>query len=100
MVRLSSGCARVFTLASLLCSPYLFTAQGLKAQSSGTISGTVLDQASRPVPGAAVSARNRDGQVSGKAASDAEGRFSVELPAGIYSLETSGPGFALNIRRG
>jgi iron complex outermembrane receptor protein len=75
----------------------------LNAQSNetGTIAGTVVDQAGKAVASASVAVKNGTGAVSGTVVTDAEGRFSVaSLAAGTYSVETSAPGFALNSRLG
>ena len=71
------------------------------AQNGGAISGTVLDQAAKPILGAAVTVKNAGGAVSGTTVSDADGRFSVTgLALGSYTVETKAPGFALSTRLG
>lgn len=88
----------VFTLGGLLAMTFPAV---LQAQSGGTITGTVLDQAAKAVAGAAVTVKREAGSISGSATTDNEGRFSVGgLPAGIYTIETSEPGFARNTRLG
>jgi iron complex outermembrane receptor protein len=78
---------------------FLFAASLLRAQQGG-IAGIVLDQAGKSIAGAAVTVRN-DASFSQAATTDAEGHFSVTgLAAGTYSIESSSPGFALNLRRG
>jgi iron complex outermembrane receptor protein len=73
----------------------------LDGQSGGTITGTVLDQATKTVQGASVTVRNEAGSVGGTATTDAEGHFKVaSLAAGTYSVETSESGFARNTRLG
>jgi iron complex outermembrane recepter protein len=72
----------------------------LRAQSGGSITGTVLDQAGKAIQGSGITVKNEVGSASGNANSDAEGKFSITgLAAGIYTVETSSPGFALNTRR-
>jgi hypothetical protein len=71
----------------------------LIAQSGGTITGMVLDQAAKAIPGANVTVKNEAGTVSGTTTSDSEGRFSVSgLAAGTYWVETTEPGFGRNPR--
>ncbi|MGA7238270.1 MAG: TonB-dependent receptor, partial [Bryobacteraceae bacterium] len=73
----------------------------LEAQSGGTISGAVLDQLAKAIPGAKVTAKSEAGTVSGAATTDGDGHFTIGgLAAGTYSVETTAPGFALNTRRG
>ena len=73
----------------------------LLAQSGGTISGAVLDQLAKSIPGAKVTAKSEAGAVSGSATTDGDGHFTIGgLAAGTYSVETTSPGFALNTRRG
>ncbi len=73
----------------------------LVAQSAGTISGAVLDQLAKAIPGAKVTAKSENGSVSGSATTDGDGHFTIGgLAAGTYSVETTSPGFALNTRRG
>lgn len=69
----------------------------LAAQQGGTLTGTILDQAGKPIPTASVTVRND--AATRTTQSDQDGRFSVtELPAGNYTLETTATGFARNIR--
>src|SRR5215467_9827736 len=78
----------------------LLAIMALRAQSGGTITGTVLDQAAKPIPGAGVTVRSgAAGSLSGAATADNDGRFSITgLAAGTYMVETTSPGFALNTR--
>jgi hypothetical protein len=72
----------------------------LPAQSNGTITGTVVDQAGKSVDGAKVAVKTATGSVAGDATADAEGHFTVNgLAAGTYTVDTVSPGFALNTRR-
>jgi iron complex outermembrane receptor protein len=87
---------------ALISALFVITASpALRAQSGGTITGTVTDQAGKSVPGAAVTAKNEGGFASGSVVTDAEGHFSViGLAGGTYSVETTMPGFARNTRLG
>jgi iron complex outermembrane recepter protein len=95
---------RVFKLAALAACILFLTAgpARLSAQQGGaTIGGTILDQSGKPVSGASVTLKNDTPSSSRAATSDADGHFSVTgLSAGAYSIETTSPGFALNVRRG
>ena len=77
----------------------LICGAGLHAQSTGTITGTVTDQASKVVQAANVSAKNESGAVSGSGVTDAGGHFNIaNLAAGKYTVETTSPGFARSTR--
>ena len=87
----------VLALAAFL---FVSAPAALEAQ-SGTISGTVFDQAAKSIMGANVTVKNENGAIAGSATTNADGRFSVaNLPTGTYSVETSEPGFARNTRLG
>lgn len=58
----------------------------------GTLTGTVLGQAGKPIDGAAVTVKDAGGAASGSAVTDAQGRFSVSgLAAGTYSVVATSP---------
>jgi iron complex outermembrane receptor protein len=93
---------RSFRGLAAVCLISLAANASIYAQSSstGTISGIVLDQASKSLVSAEVVVKGENGSPAGKAVSDADGHFSVTgLAAGNYNVETSAPGFALNVRR-
>lgn len=88
----------IFAISLLVCSAGL---NALQAQQAGAISGTVFDQATKPIPGATVQAKSASSDVSKTVATDGEGKFSItDLPAGTYSLVISAPGFSLTTRPG
>ena len=94
---------RVFTFAALSACIFLFAAgpARLGAQSGATIGGTIFDQTGKSIAGASVALKNDTASFSRAATSDADGHFSLTgLSAGTYSVETTAPGFALNVRRG
>jgi iron complex outermembrane recepter protein len=72
----------------------------LAAQNGGgKLAGTILDQAGHSVEAARITLKSAAGSVSGTATSDAEGHFSVSgLADGVYTVETTAPGFARNTR--
>ena len=90
---------RVLCLSALFCAIAIMP---LWAQNgTGTLAGTVLDQAGKAISGAALIAKSEGGSASSTATSDNDGKFSISgLAAGTYTVETSSPGFALNTRRG
>lgn len=95
---LSRRKSRILAFSLFLCAAGL---SQLQAQQSGTLSGTVLDQTGKPIPGATVEVKSESGGVSRKTTSDAEGTFSAsDLAAGSYSVVVSAPGFALTTRSG
>jgi hypothetical protein len=64
--------------------------------SSGWIEGTVVDERSRPIAGAAVSAQGRDLLL---VETDTSGRFTMRsVPAGTYLVRVQGRGFAASKR--
>jgi iron complex outermembrane recepter protein len=71
------------------------------AQSTGTISGAVLDVTSKPIPGAVLTIKNGAAGAPRSVIADAEGRYSVPgLPAGVYTVEASAPSFSPSHRAG
>ncbi len=93
-----SGRVGVFAAGVLLCAAGL---SQLYAQQSGTISGTVLDQAGKPIQDAVVELKSESTGASRSVISDAEGKFLVsDLTLGTYSIRASAPGFALATRSG
>ncbi len=73
----------------------------LQAQQNSVITGTIIDQAGKSIPGANVEVRNVSTGVSRSATTDNDGKFSVsDLAPGTYSILASAPGFALTTRTG
>ena len=88
----------VFAVGILLCAAGL---SQLHAQQSGTISGTVLDQAGKPIQGAVVELKAESTGASRSVISDTEGKFlAPDLAVGSYTIKISAPGFALATRSG
>jgi iron complex outermembrane recepter protein len=68
---------------------------------TGTISGTVVDQAGKPIAGASVEIRNESTGATREVTCDESGKFAAtDLPPGSYSIVVSAPGFALAKRSG
>jgi hypothetical protein len=88
-------CVCALAIAALLAAP-------LRAQEtidSASVSGRVVDEQNEPVPGAAVTIRQRDTGVARTAETDRSGRFRFTyLKIGAYELVVSLDGFA-EIRR-
>jgi iron complex outermembrane receptor protein len=77
------------------------SASNALAQAGASISGTVYDQAQKPIPGATVTAKSAAGAAAGNTTTDADGHYTLSgLAAGTYTIETKSPGFALNSRVG
>ena len=88
-----TGRVSVFAAGVMLCAAGLCQ---LQAQQSGTISGTVLDQAGKPIQSAVVELKSEATGASRSVISDAEGKFlASDLAAGGYSIRVTAPGFAL-----
>jgi hypothetical protein len=82
------GAALGLTLAVMLL------AQGLLAQSTGTVTGTVYDQAGAVVPKAAVQLINDASNDVRKSTSNDAGYFSFgSVPPGNYSIKVTASGF-------
>ncbi len=77
----------------------LFVAIGARAQSTGSISGTVSDSSGAAIPDAAVTLTNTGTSQSRTAQTNAGGLFSFpELPIGSYTMQISKTGFATQKR--
>src|SRR5579863_7435541 len=73
----------------------------LRAQQSGTVSGSVMDQTGKPIQDATLEFRNNSTGATSDVKSDAEGKYTAkDLPAGSYSISVTAVGFALTTRSG
>src|SRR5580700_2913149 len=100
MQRVGNRWSRVFAVCVLLGAAGWIP---LKAQAAGTaaLAGTVIDQTGKAVQNATVVMKHESTGFSKTAATDGDGRFSAtDLPAGVYSIEASAPGFAKSTRAG
>ena len=78
------------------CVVWCAGAVGLQAQSTTGVNGSVLDPDGKAVVNAAVVIRNDGTGFVRATATDAGGRFSfTAMPAGVYVVEVSAPGFAM-----
>ena len=77
----------------------LFIAVGARAQSTGSITGTVSDASGAAIPDAAVTLTNTGTTQSRTVQTNASGLFSFpELPIGSYTMQISKAGFATQKR--
>ncbi|MDQ1474619.1 MAG: hypothetical protein QOJ99_6099 [Bryobacterales bacterium] len=90
------------TKGVILCLAAFVPLTPVLAQSDrGTITGTVSDPAGAVVPNAAITATNSDTQARFETTSTSTGNYTlVQLPAGVYDLETVSPGFSKAIQKG
>ena len=70
----------------------LLVVQCLRAENAGGVAGSVLDsQTGRPVPGVAIAV---NGMSDSRNVTDADGKFSLSLSPGNYTLRMSAPRYA------
>src|SRR5213594_2388490 len=70
------------------------------AQTTGNITGRVLDQQGSGVPGATVTAKSASTGFTRSEVSDAEGVYRLTaLPVGLYDVTTELPGFATIVKK-
>jgi hypothetical protein len=92
---LIKGCGLIlfFTLAMT------FSARAQTQSTTGTIQGTVMDQAGAIVPGANVEVKNLETNLVRTFTTDEDGRFvALQLPPGHYTVTISKQGFATIIQ--
>ncbi len=79
----------------VLCSVWLAATPAVAQQTTGTITGRILDDQGAAVPGATVSGKNLATGLTRTDVSDAEGIFRLTaLPVGSYDLTTELQGFS------
>ncbi len=89
---------RTLSAAGLLLVLFVASAAG---QTTGTISGTVVDASGAVLPGVTASARNEGTGLVRSATTGVEGRFVIPfLPPGSYELRVELAGFSPHVRRG
>jgi hypothetical protein len=83
-------------IALLLCHPSAFA-----QLTTGTVSGTVIDQTKASLPGAEVTVRNVGTGLTRTVFANDNGRFEApNLPIGDYEVTAALPGFGTAVRRG
>ena len=90
-------------LCAMLALPVLATVHPapLYAQSSATLTGTVLDPRGVPLPGADVTVKNEATGATAKKKSDSVGKYSFTgLIAGKYTVQVDDPGFTSSKQSG
>ena len=86
---------------SRMCAVFLLGVSSVLAQQSGTITGVVADVTGKGIPNAVVTVRNEGGGAPKMAATDSEGKYSInDLAEGSYQVEAAAPSFALSRRSG
>ena len=71
------------------------------AQTTGTLSGTVQDEKGGAVPGASVTARHVETNVSRSVQTDSEGRYRLtSMPVGHYEITVESQSFAKYVQTG
>lgn len=96
-IRLGRFMVFLLTLSAVGAAATEGLAQGL----TGQIGGTVVDAQSGAIPGATVTVRNVETQLTRDTVTDAEGRFVIpNLVAGVYDVSVSMNGFTTQERRG
>jgi len=76
-----------FALLTLVCAPLLYS-----QATNGTVQGSVFDSASgRPIPGTSIAI---NGQSSDKQVTDPDGRFTLSLSPGTYTLRFSATNYS------
>jgi len=84
----------------MLCAMVLFCAATLLAQSTTSVSGTVVDAKGTNVPNATIKLVNDKTSAVRQMNGDAEGRFTAfNLPEGVYTVSASAPNFALTTQK-
>lgn len=74
---------------------------GAAAQTTGTLSGTVQDEKGGAVPGATVTARHVETNVSRSVQTDSEGRYRLTgMPVGRYEITVESQSFAKYVQTG
>src|SRR5262249_34652913 len=73
---------------------FLVVCSVLQAQTTGAITGTVVDATGSLVANADVQIRNSETAAERRTATDASGRFLADLlPVGVYEVRVTAPGF-------
>jgi hypothetical protein len=86
---------------SLILSVFLLVATTYGQSNTGSISGTITDEAQAVVTGATVTIRNTDTGLTRRVITGDDGRFSfVDIPIGSYEVTVTATSFAKHIQTG
>src|SRR3954464_15516779 len=85
----------VFISTSLAAAAFALDGENL----TGRVTGKVVDQNNAAVAGARVVAVRAGTSIRVETSTDADGKFSVDIPRGEYSLTASADGFDANSTR-
>ncbi|MCA1631079.1 MAG: carboxypeptidase regulatory-like domain-containing protein [Acidobacteria bacterium] len=92
---------RTLKLALALAAVLVGTAVGASAQTTGSISGSVLDEKGAAIPGATVTARNTQTNSPRTTQTDSDGRYSFQnMPVGNYEVTVEATNFAKYVQTG
>ena len=98
--RFHDSCRQVHRLAAVICFLWTFLAIAAisRAQTTSTIEGTVTDRQGLAISGAEVRVEASNIVAARAVATDAAGTYQVPaLPAGMYTMTVSHPGFATQV---
>jgi vitamin B12 transporter len=73
---------------------FLVSAPGRAQETLRQIKGSVVDQSGAAIPRVPVEVRSPSGRIASSVWTDSQGRFTLELPDGRYTLDASVPGLA------
>jgi hypothetical protein len=91
----------IFSLLILVLPVVVFPSTGFAQTTTGTILGTVIDQAGAIVPGATVTIKNIETGVTRSSMTDEGGRYRVPtLLPGQYEVKAEREGFSTELRSG
>jgi hypothetical protein len=92
---LSFAAFRILFLFCLLLSlPALASSQVIVR-----LTGSVIDSSGAALPGARITAQNEQTDQTTSAVSGADGKFIMELPAGVYTIAVSAPRYATYVQK-
>jgi hypothetical protein len=84
-----------------LCCLFLVISAAFAQSDRGTITGTISDPAGAMIPNASITAQNTETGAVYETVSTATGNYTIpQLPAGLYQLSASMPGFKNFVRTG
>ena len=92
---------KIYRLLPLVAALLLCVPATVFAQTTGTISGVVQDEKDAAIPGATVTARNVETNISRTAQTDSDGRYRLSgMPVGDYEITVEAQSFAKYVQTG